>query len=192
MSDELEQIPSSTTVITADKPYTPMQRDFRHLYSAEQAETILDLYIQGKSLHAISKVDNMPSYPTLLRWAHEHEEFSKKFETARKVRALHIEEKILDKAESADCLEKDAIAAQRLQFDMLRWATETHDGERFGKKTTISGDVKRPIQIIVNTGVPDPEPLPTPKDVEIVEKVLDAEFKEVEAQVDGESSGDNN
>jgi hypothetical protein len=123
-------------------------------YSIELANDILEKYVDGQSLFAISQIPGMPSYPTILRWARDSKKMADAFERARVTRAINLEERALALADLH--IDKDDAPGERLRFDILRWGAETHDAQRFGKKVTHAGDPDRPIILQVQTGVPEP------------------------------------
>ena len=143
----------STDLVVPEK-----QRNIVVLYSTELADNLLDYFIEGKSLLAISKLDGMPSYSGIMKWARTNDEFRNKLLAARVTRALAMEDKILQLSEDAGDLHKDDVNAYRLKFDAMKWMAEVNDPNTYGKKTTVQGDPNKPIQIIVKTGVPDPLP----------------------------------
>ncbi len=67
-----------------------------------------------------------------------------------------MEDEILDMASLTDSLGKDDVAAARLKVDILKWGTEVSDPATYGKKTTISGEVGKPVVFHITTGVPEP------------------------------------
>lgn len=138
------------------------QTHVRIFYSEEVADQILDHFVEGKTLQAISKLPGMPSYSTLLKWTDTNEFFSKRMENARRTRALHFEDKILEIAESAEGFHKDYVPGARLGFDAYSKLAEVNDRSRYGKQTTVSGDPDRPFQFIIHSGFPTPNAHQTP------------------------------
>lgn len=131
---------------------------YRVAYSDELAARVCDLYIAGNSLRKISKLEGMPSYAALLRWAKERKEFREQLVASRAVRALHFEDTALAAADEVlDMDDKDRAAVARLRFDAFKWGAEVNDPAQYGKKTTISGDASKPIVFQIVTGVPAPE-----------------------------------
>lgn len=129
------------------------QQRARNVYrTPEIREAICDMYIAGKSLHAISAIEGMPSYGSILRWMKECEDFRKAIEAARLLRATHFEEMALEAAHEPN--DKDDVPAARLRYDANVWAAEVNNPQQYGKKTTVQGDASRPIVFQVSTGVP--------------------------------------
>jgi hypothetical protein len=140
----------------------------------------MDLYIGGDSLLAISAREEMPAYSTLMRWLKDNESFRKALDAAREVRAVHFEERALEAAEAAR--DKDDVPAARLKFDAAVWAAGVHHPERYGKKTTIAGDAKRPVVFRIATGVPDPAPAALEPAKQVVQEAAQAEAIEAESR----------
>lgn len=120
-------------------------------YSDTVARRIADHYAEGKSLHWISQLSEMPRYNTILRWAKENTEFRMLLDAVRTERALHFEDKAIESAENARGKDAD-----RLRFDAYKWGAEVNDPTRYGKKVTHGGDSSRPITFVINTGFPEP------------------------------------
>jgi hypothetical protein len=94
----------------------------------------------------------MPAYGTIISWVKKHEAFKEKIQNAKVARALHFEEQAIIAAESAQ--DKDEVPAARLRMDAYQWGAEVNDPATYGKKTTISGDASRPLQIVVVSAIP--------------------------------------
>lgn len=148
-------------------------RDINIYYSQEIADQVIDRYLSGESLWAISRIEGLPSYCTILRWLKDKEEFLEEFEKARRIRAIHLEDKIAQESEILH--DKDDVGGARLQFDARKWLAEHADPSRFGQKVTVQGDKERPIQIVVKTGVPHAEEVQAEKRREIVEVVSEVQ-----------------
>lgn len=147
-------------------------------YSLEVAHAITDKYIEGSSISKICQEPGMPSYGTVMRWLKTKDEFRELMDASRELRAYHMEEAALEAADAP--MDKDEVPQARLRYDSRVWAASVHNPERYGRKTTISGDSKRPIVFNVSTGVPDS----APKEIEVAqadvlkevtEKVIEAE-----------------
>lgn len=167
-----EELPSlDPKVVIGRQPPLPdaniRTRDYNHLFTPELGNRILDHYIAGASLLKISQQEGMPSYTTLLRWVHEKKDYATLFESARRLRAIHMEEKALAVADEVlDTEDKDRAAVSRLRLDVYKWAAEVADSQRYGRKTTVEGNPDKPITFTIVTGVPQ-------KQVE--EKIIEAE-----------------
>ncbi len=125
-------------------------------HSQEIADHIVDLYASGESLASIARMSGMPSYQSIMQWVRRVDKFREDLQAVKETRALHYEEKAIEVATAS--MGKDDVPAARLAFDALRWGAEVNAPHVYGKKTTIQGDFKNPIQIVVSTGVPQPLP----------------------------------
>ncbi len=67
----------------SDYPELLPTRETSVVYTLEKGIEILSLYVEGKSLHAISKMEGMPSYGTILRWLRDQSKFVDGLEGAR-------------------------------------------------------------------------------------------------------------
>lgn len=153
---EGSQPPTQPLVIGRDLTASPVgDRRAPVALSPEIEDTILERYEGGLSFSRIGAMEDMPTYQTILRRIRNNEEFRKKVEASRAVRALHFEEQALEVADPA--LSKDEVPAARLAFDANVWAAEVNDPTRYGKKTTIAGDRNNPIAFTILTGVPQPD-----------------------------------
>lgn len=152
---EQAEIPPATITVTERGVSTQLPSAERHvsLYrTPENKAAIIEMYLAGASLHKISDTEGFPSYGSILRWLKDDEQFRKEVEAARLIRAWHHEEEALKAAD--DATEKDEVPAARLKFDAHVWAAEVNNPAQYGKKTTVSGDLTRPIIFTVVTGVP--------------------------------------
>lgn len=152
-------------------------------YSDELGEAIAAYYSEGMSLHAISRVTGMPAYATLLKWVKNNGVFRDKLDGARIARALHFESKAIDEADAAT--DAKDTPAQRLKYDAAVWAASVNDPERYGKRTTIQGDMSRPLQFVIMTGVPAPSEDQKPPELG-EDGVIEVPSQVVTQQVDSE------
>lgn len=134
-------------------------------YSTELAEQITDLYQNGQSLMAISRIEGMPGYSTINKWIKQNTEFRSLLDGARQSRAVLFEEKAIAVATN-EGLGKDDVPAARLAFDAFCWGAAVNDPGRYGKKTTVSGDPDKPFTFVIKTGVPDPLPHQMPPELD--------------------------
>ena len=123
----------------------------RMRYTADLADRILDLYVAGHDFTSISRMREMPSYNTLLKWATSHPEFSRRFQASNTMLALHREQQAVQAAE--DATGKDA---DRLKVETYKWSAEINNPARYGKRVTHAGDKDNPVVIQVVTGFGPP------------------------------------
>jgi hypothetical protein len=136
------------------------------LLSEELKEYVLDLFAEGKSLLAISRLPGFPSYGTLSR-ACRDPEFRKKLAEAREVRALHAESEIDELGDKAASLDKEEVPGARLAFDIHSKRAEINDPKTFGRVKEGTGEGGRPIVFQFISHIPErqkpPEVGVTPK-----------------------------
>lgn len=125
--------------------------------SEEMLTLVVDLYTEGKSLLAISKMEGMPSASSIYKQHRDNALFRERLQAARLTRALQLEEEILDLGDRAEGLEKDEVPGARLAFDIKNRMTEVHDPATYGKKQQISGDSQRPIVFQFLSHIPQRE-----------------------------------
>lgn len=149
-----ENLPTIVEEATGSKSVPQIQ------YSLEIAKRIVDLSIEGISLHAISQRAEMPAYNTLLKWSKQHSEFSKMLRAVREAKALHFEESAIRIAE--ECNDKDDVPVARLKVETYWKAAEVNDPATYGKKVTHAGDAQNPVILQVVTGFGAPNEWQTP------------------------------
>ncbi|MGE4718789.1 ubiquitin carboxyl-hydrolase [Yersinia enterocolitica] len=102
-------------------------------YTPEIAETICNLLMEGESLRAICKRDDVPHIATVLAWLHRHEEFHEQYVRAREIQAEVMAEDIIMYADSA-AEEASAVAKARLQVDARKWYASKVATRRYGDR----------------------------------------------------------
>lgn len=145
--------PTAITITDTETICSKLERQHNIYYRPDVAARILDCYIEGKSLPSIAALEGFPSYGTILRWLHTHDEFRTEFEKARTLRAINFEEKAIEAAEEP--VNKDDVPQATLKVNTYKWAAETNGPERYGKKMTVQGDSTKPVVFQVISGVPE-------------------------------------
>ncbi|HFE1795603.1 TPA: hypothetical protein ACJHGQ_003121 [Yersinia enterocolitica] len=102
-------------------------------YTPELAERICNLLMEGESLRAICKRDDVPHIATVLAWLHRHEEFHEQYVRAREIQAEVMAEDIIMYADSA-AKEASAVAKARLQVDARKWYASKVATRRYGDR----------------------------------------------------------
>ncbi|CFB68964.1 ubiquitin carboxyl-hydrolase [Yersinia enterocolitica] len=102
-------------------------------YTPELAERICNLLMEGESLRAICKRDDVPHIATVLAWLHRHEEFHEQYVRAREIQAEVMAEDIIMYADSA-AEEASAVAKARLQVDARKWYASKVATRRYGDR----------------------------------------------------------
>lgn len=141
-------------------------------FSPETANAICERLIEGESLRAICRDEDMPHASTVCRWlgskADWGDEFRAQYAHAREAQADTLADEILSiadtqvlgekrttKADGAiETVEADMIEHRRLQIESRKWLAGKMKPRKYGDKVTQEhvGEGGGPIQII--TGVP--------------------------------------
>jgi len=126
-------------------------------YSPEIADAICELLVEGQSLRAICRVDEMPCISTVFKWLSEQKQFSEQYARAKEVQAEGFAE---DLVEIADDISNDvtgelqmpnAVAVQRakLRVDTRKWIASKLLAKKYGDKLEHTGPEGGPIQFVV-------------------------------------------
>jgi len=102
-------------------------------YTPALAERICNFLMEGESLRAICKRDDVPHIATVLAWLHRHEEFHEQYVRAREIQAEVMAEDIIMYADSAT-EEASAVAKARLQVDARKWYASKVATRRYGDR----------------------------------------------------------
>jgi hypothetical protein len=134
-------------------------------YSAETAESVCALIMEGNSLRDIQDMDGMPSKTTVLRWVHRYPEFRDQYARALEFRSEAHAEEILEIADDGrnDWMERkfgddvrwvengEAIRRSQLRIDARKWLMGKHAAKKYGDKITHEGEIKiSPIQALLD------------------------------------------
>lgn len=124
----------------------------------------------GKSVTKLCGTPPFPTYPVLRKWARVHPWIDEEIERARRDRAEHFRDRVIEEAENSES-HKDPILASQLKVDTYRWAASM-DHERYNPKTKVEATLNTPTVIQVITGINrdptpgvrevTPEQIPTP------------------------------
>jgi hypothetical protein len=129
----------------------------RYPWSQIQADKVLTLVTQGKTLKQISKMPGMPCRDTLGKWKRDVVGFKEQWEIAEKLQAEYHRDEALEIARNS---KESRVQSDRLKVDTLKWAAEMGDRSKYGKQTKLVGDADHPIAFLIATGVPEPEKPP--------------------------------
>ena len=121
--------------------YTPEAR-------AELSQEICSRIAEGKSLVAICRDPDMPSYREFMRWIAEDETIRQNYASAREASADANAESITDISERVLNGQVDPQAA-RVAIDALKWSAGRKQPKKYGDKLELSGDKDRPLNITV-------------------------------------------
>lgn len=158
---------SGSAVVIGEPEEETSSRSVSVYYSEELAVRIAELYMSGRSISAIARIEGMPSSSTIYNWIRDTPEFAEKMEGAREARGYLCEEKVWAIAEEAPNLHKEEVPGARLGFDAWAKLAEWNNPKQYGKRTTVQGDSSKPIVFEINTGFPALKP------TEIISDVVD-------------------
>jgi transposase-like protein len=116
-------------------------------------DKICQRYMEGHTVRKIADEIGIP-YGTIVRWIRVYPDFRHQMLSARESRGLYHEEEAIRHAEEAD---EDNVQSARLKVETHKWAAEKADPKTYGKVKDTEGTGN--VQIIINTGVPLPEPI---------------------------------
>lgn len=122
-------------------------------YSLPIGETICELIRDGKTFTEIAKVTGVPA-SAIYRWRTLHPDFNEKINAARTDRAEVFHGKMVEIVEElAENTDDNVLKNEKTRFEMYSKLAAIDNPATFGNKTTISGDGKAPIQIVLDTGI---------------------------------------
>ena len=120
-------------------------------YSPIWADIICDMISQGKTLKYISSLAGMPPTTVIARWRKQHPEFGEAYESARAARAEILHDVIYETAN--EVASPDEVAGEKLRFEKMKYLASVNDPDRFGNRIKHSGDDKRPLKFVIDTGI---------------------------------------
>lgn len=130
-------------------------------YSAQTANSICERLIEGESLRAICRDENMPNAATVCRWLALHDDFREQYAHARIAQADTLADEILDIADDSSLDTKivgederevcntEFVQRSKLRIDARKWLAGKMAPKKYGEKisTELSGPDGEPIQV---------------------------------------------
>ena len=105
-------------------------------FKQETADYICEQLIEGRSLRAICREDDMPAGSTVCRWLAANEAFRKQYAHARELQADALFDQSLDIADSiAGDVQRD-----RLRVDTRKWAASKLNARKYGDKVDVTSN----------------------------------------------------
>ena len=138
-------------IVATQKGYNLDQENLP--YTDQVGDIICQRIAEGETMRTICQDSNMPSYGQITRWRRKHSEFNDMLKMARSDRAEFYHDQLIHAAESTKT--KDEAVVQRVKVDAYKWAAEKGNPDAYGARTKISGDKNAPLQLIIDTGVPE-------------------------------------
>jgi len=127
-------------------------------YTQEVADAICEQIVEGKSLRAICKADDMPSVATIFNWFRTQEGFVEQYTRAKEEQAETLADEIVSIADEADTTVKDmgggttavvfdstAVARNRLRVEARKWVASKLKPKKYGDKLALAGDADSPL-----------------------------------------------
>lgn len=128
----------------------------RFAYTLRAADLICFHLREGKSIHKIAKMPNMPGLHVLYRWMEVHPDFKERVKRAKGGRADYYRDKAEDSLDR--CSHSDEVKLAKLKFDGYMKLAEKDNPADYGSVRE-SGGGNAPLQIIVQTGIMRDDPV---------------------------------
>jgi len=125
------------------------------MVSPEMAGEIFNWLSRGRTLSAFCACDGAPSLGVVQRWVETDPEFAAMYRDARRIGHEALLEETLAIADTRNPDDGMDIAHRKLRIDTRIKVLEKLDPERYGDKKKT--ETNTAVQIIVTTGVPQPE-----------------------------------
>lgn len=132
------------------------------LYTDDLAVTICELLVEGHSLRAICRRDDMPSIASVFKWLRDIPGFSEQYARAKEEQADTLADEIIDIADETDTVVKDmdggttavvfdstAVARNRLRVDARKWVASKLKPKKYSDKMELSGNADSPLVVKV-------------------------------------------
>lgn len=129
-------------------------------FTPEMADTICARLMEGETLRAICRDDEMPSQSMVFRWLREHDAFREQYVLAREVQADTWADEIVEiaddgtqdtkkRADGSETVDAEHIQRSRLRVDTRKWLMSKAAPKKYGDKITseISGPNGAPIKV---------------------------------------------
>lgn len=134
-------------------------------YTRDKAAEICARLVNGESLRAICRDDNMPDVKTVYLWMSQHEEFLHQYAKAKEDQADTLQEDILDIADTLpeQVVDDKGVARidsgyvnwMRLRVDSRKWIAAKLKPKKYGDRQILAGDAENPIEVKANTEIFD-------------------------------------
>ena len=122
----------------------------KYRYNLDTALLICQAIREGSTLKKLHDNPNFPNATVINYWRRNNMQFDEEIKQARKERAEHYHDKVIEIAE--DCVDKDDVPVAKFKSDSYKWAAEKGDPGSYGTKVEHSGSNVAPA-IVVVTGI---------------------------------------
>lgn len=132
------------------------------LFSQDLADVICEQLVEGHSLRAICRREDMPAISSVFKWMREHPKFSEQYALAKQEQVDTLADEIIEIADERElervevdgvlmAIKYDAVAVNRnrLRVDARKWAASKLKPKKYGEKVSqeISGPDGGPVQV---------------------------------------------
>jgi len=158
-------------------------------FSYEKALLICQSVAEGATMAQLGENPDFPPLHVINHWQRTERMFAAELIIARKTRADHFHDKVVEIAGNAANLmyrEKEDIANAKLAADQYKWLADKGNPEKYSSKVVHEGSTDKPITMrVINTGIdrskPDIET--TSKEVQDDEEKDDSNRDTIETEV---------
>ena len=119
------------------------------IYSEELADEVCQELAGGKSLVAICKRDDMPSYTTVMKWlSQDTDGFALKYARAKEAQAEYLADEIISIADEKTNSSEE-VQRNRLRVDARKWVAAKLKPKKYGDRIghEISGPDRAPVKL---------------------------------------------
>lgn len=134
-------------------------------YNEDKAAEICARLVNGESLRAICRDDNMPDVKTVYLWMSQNETFLQQYAKAKEDQADTLQEDILDIAdtEPMQVVDDKGVARidsahvnwMRLRIDSRKWIASKLKPKKYGDRQVLAGDAENPLEVQVESKIFD-------------------------------------
>lgn len=107
-------------------------------YTQELATNICERIVLGESLRSICREESMPAISSVMKWIHEHSEFSEQYKIAKENQADTLTDDMEDIARDPTIDTQRA----RLIIDTRKWTASKLKPKKYGDKLDMTSDGK--------------------------------------------------
>ena len=152
----------------------------KYRFDIDTALLICQSIREGSTLKKLHDNPNFPNATVINYWRRNNMQFDEEIKQARKERAEHYHDKVLEIAD--EIVDKDDVPVANFKATQYKWAAEKGDPSSYGNKIELAGSNVAPA-IVVVTGIKRAAP----------EEIENVDFTEIEPEkkVDDDSSESN-
>lgn len=119
-------------------------------YSRTLADQIIIEIVEGKTLKDISKLKGFPPLHTLYYWMRQYPEFEEAVDWAKKRRAEHYHDKVIEVAERTK--KKSEVNVNKLKISAYKWAAQVGSPQDYGAQESRNNGATQ-INVQIDTGI---------------------------------------